>query len=57
MTFSQDQTSGLRPFGGTDLNCLYLNSGYGYRFADLSCDYTRAPLCEAPREAQSDGPA
>ena len=55
--FPQDQTGGLEPDGDTANNCIYLNSGYGYHFADLSCDSTSAPLCEAPREALRDGPA
>ena len=55
--FPQDQPGGLEPTGGTDYNCILLWSGYEYHFADMSCDHTAAPLCEAPREAQSDGPA
>ena len=55
--FPQDQTAGLEPDGGTDYNCIYLLSSYGYHFSDYSCDATRAPLCEAPREALRDGPA
>ena len=55
--FPQNQTSGLKPDGGTDYNCIYLLSSNGYHFFDAPCDWTRAPLCEAPREAQSDGTA
>ena len=55
--FPQDQTGGLEPDGDTANNCMYLHSGFGYHFADYPCDYAAAPLCEAPRESQSDGPA
>ena len=51
--FPQNQTAGLRPNGGTNQNCVYLMGGFGHHFDDTSCDYTNAPLCEAPR----DGPA
>ena len=54
--FPQDQTGGLEPDGRTDYNCIYLRSGFGYHFADGSCDSaTVAPLCEAPREAIREG--
>ena len=55
--FLQDQTGGLEPDGVTSENCIILWSGYEYHFTDISCDHTAAPLCEAPREAQSDGTA
>ena len=54
--FPQDQTDGLEPTGGTE-NCVILGNARGYHFFDNPCDVTRAPLCEAPREALRDGPS